>query len=155
MGRPTLYNPDKNILVQGWARDGLYDVQIAHNLGVTNETLRVWKKQYPAFSAAIKNGKEVTDRIAENSLFKRVHGYEYEETTIEYIDAETADAEGNKVIVPARKTKTVIKQIAPDVTAQIFWLCNRKTGVWQNVNKVDHTGDLSIVVKLPDTLRES
>jgi transposase-like protein len=140
MGRPTLYNPDKNILVQGWARDGLYDVQIAHNLGVTNETLRVWKKQYPAFSAAIKDGKEVVDRQVENATLRTATGY----TVTEHKGRVTKNG--------ALLEWDEEKWIEPAPVTQIFWLCNRKTGVWQNVNKVDHsiTGNIEVNVRLTE-----
>ena len=30
--------------MEGWARDGLIDEQIAHNMGVTRSTLSNWRK---------------------------------------------------------------------------------------------------------------
>ena len=47
------------LLVEGWARDGLIDEQIATNIGVSYSTFKDWKKKFPDFSAALKNGKEV------------------------------------------------------------------------------------------------
>ena len=35
---------DGLIKIQGWARDGLIDEQIAHNMGITTKTLYEWKK---------------------------------------------------------------------------------------------------------------
>lgn len=32
--------------VEGWARDGLINEQIAHNMGITSETLRVWNNKH-------------------------------------------------------------------------------------------------------------
>lgn len=55
-------------LLCGWARDGLSNEQIANNIGITRETLRVWRKEHPAISAAIKKGKEVIDYAVENAL---------------------------------------------------------------------------------------
>lgn len=34
------------ILLEGWARDGLTDEQIAHNMGITSKTLYEWKNKY-------------------------------------------------------------------------------------------------------------
>ena len=62
---------DHLILGQGWARDGLTEEQIAHNIGISASTLREWKGRFPAFSAAIKKGKEVVDYAVENALLKR------------------------------------------------------------------------------------
>nr|WLJ25667.1 MAG: terminase small subunit [Staphylococcus phage HS06] len=87
MGRRTAYEKldieSKIGLVEGWKRDGLTDEQIAKNLGVAYSTLRTWTPdKYPAFSAAIKKGKEVSDYELENALHKRATGYYYEEETV-------------------------------------------------------------------------
>src|SRR6478735_6736738 len=71
------------VLLEGWARDGLTDEQIAHNVGVSRSTLNDWKKRYPDISDALKKGKEVVDLQVENALLKRALGYEYEEVTQE------------------------------------------------------------------------
>ena len=62
---------DGLILLQGWARDGLTDEQIAHNIGINTATLYDWKKKYPNISNALKKGKEVVDFAVENALLKK------------------------------------------------------------------------------------
>lgn len=62
---------DGLILIEGWARDGLTDEQIAHNIGIRRETLWNWRKQYPNIDNALKKTKEVVDRQVENALFKK------------------------------------------------------------------------------------
>lgn len=62
---------DSLIRVQGWARDGLTDQQIAEKMGIGVRTLYEWKKKYTQFSQAIKNGKEVVDYAVENALLKK------------------------------------------------------------------------------------
>ena len=37
---------DKLILVEGWARDGLTDEQIANNLGISKDTFYKYKKEH-------------------------------------------------------------------------------------------------------------
>lgn len=76
---------DNLLRLQAWARDGLSDEQIAHNIGITTTTLYDWKKKYPAFSEALARGKEVVDIEVENALLKRAKGYDYVETTSELI----------------------------------------------------------------------
>lgn len=58
-------------LLEGWARDGLTDDQIAHNLGVSRSTLAEWKKRFPDLSDALKKGKDVVDYEVENALLER------------------------------------------------------------------------------------
>lgn len=117
---------DKLVVVEGWARNGLTEKQIAHNLGVAYSTFRVYKEKYPALSAVLKKGREVIDFEVEGALIKRALGYSYEEVTKELVEDETTGSAELKVV------KTVTKQVAPDVTAQIFWLKNRKPNEWKN-----------------------
>lgn len=58
-------------LLEGWARDGLTDEQIAHNMGIALSTLKVWKDKFSAISASLKKGKEVVDYEVENALLKK------------------------------------------------------------------------------------
>jgi len=112
------------LLIEGWARDGLTDEQIAHNMGIKRQTLYEWMKRFPDISDALKKGKEVVDRQVENALLKNALGFYYEE--------ETVTNKGDVV--------TVRKYEKPNTTAQIFWLKNRKPQVWRDKQQVEHTG---------------
>lgn len=112
--------PDGLLLLEGWARDGLTDEQLAEKMGCGVRTLYDWKERFPQISQALKKGKEVVDLQVENALLKRALGYEYIEERIE-----VSDKDGRKVI---QTTKTV----PPDTTAQIFWLKNRRPGRWRD-----------------------
>ena len=118
--------------IEGWARDGLTDEQIADNIGIRRPTLYDWKNKYPDISDALKKGKEVIDRQVENALLKRALGYEYVETTKELTD------------LGLTVTKQVTKQVAPDTTAQIFWLKNRKPKEWRDKKETEVTGNLNV-----------
>lgn len=61
---------EKAILIEGWARDGLSQQQIADNLGIGLTTLKDYRKKSPTISAAIKKGREVSDYHVENALYK-------------------------------------------------------------------------------------
>src|SRR5690606_38975175 len=109
--------------IEGWAKDGLTDEQIAQNMGISRSTLSDWKNKFPDISNALKKGKEIVDRQVENALLKRALGYKYDEITRELkevVNPETGEVE--EVLV---ETKRVTKEVQPDVTAQIFWLKNR------------------------------
>lgn len=60
--------PDGLLLLEGWARDGLTDEQIAYNIGITAATLYEWKNRFPEISETLKKGKEVVDYQVENAL---------------------------------------------------------------------------------------
>lgn len=119
------------LLVQGWARDGLIDEQIAKNMGVAYSTFKEWKKKYSDFSAALKQGKEVVDRQVENALFNNAVGFMYEEETV----------------TNAGEVVTVKKYSKPNITAQIFWLKNRKMKEWrdkQEVEQINHNIEITV-----------
>lgn len=61
---------DGLLRVQGWARDGLTDEQIAKNMGIATATLYEWKKRFPEISEALKETKDAADRAVENALYK-------------------------------------------------------------------------------------
>lgn len=132
---------DSLLKVQGWARDGLSNEQIAHNMGITFQTLYKWQDKYSELREALKKGKEVVDREVENALLKRALGYEYDEVTQEPVtDKDTG-------ITKMRVTKRVTKQIAPDVTAQIFWLKNRKPAEYRDKHDVEFKGELPVILR--------
>jgi len=62
--------PEGLTLLEGWARMGLTDEQIAHNVGISRSTLSEWKIKFADISDALKKGKEVADFQVENALFK-------------------------------------------------------------------------------------
>ena len=124
---------DKLILLEGWAKSGLTDEQIAKNIGINRTTLYDWKKKEVNIADALKKGKEVIDFEVENALLKRALGYEYEEKTYE-----------NGIL-----TKKVKKHVAPDTTAQIFWLKNRQVKKWRDKVEI---ADNDAIKKLDELL---
>ena len=79
----------------------------------------------------------------ENALFRRAIGYEYDEVTYEC----------------GVETKRVRKHVVGDVTAQIYWLKNRRPDLWRDRRDgqaADHDeskGETGIVV-IPQILEE-
>lgn len=94
--------PDGLILLEGWARDGLTDEQIANKMGINVATLYRYKQSYCEICNALKKGKEVVDFQVENALVQ-------------------AALDGN-------------------VTAQIFWLKNRRPDKWRDKPEAADSG---------------
>ena len=120
MGRPPKYQewlePDKLILIEGWARDGLIDEQIAHNMGISVQTLWVYKNSHPEIREVIKKGKEVVDYYVENALLQ--------------------------------------KALDGDVTAQIFWLKNRKPSKWRDKQDIEVKSNVDLTKVSDDNLKK-
>ncbi|WP_142974162.1 transposase [Enterococcus casseliflavus] len=145
MAKYTEWLTEEGLLkIEGWAHDGLTDKQVAHNMNIAESTLHEWKKKYSVLSESLKRGKEVVDRQVENALLKRALGYEFKETTQELTE------DGMRV------TKVITKQQAPDTTAQIFWLKNRKPQEWRDKQETEISGHIrtdkldSILTQLSD-----
>lgn len=107
-------------LLEGWARDGLTDEELARKIGVNRATFYDWKNRFSDISDAVKKGKEVIDFEVEQALLKRALGYSYTETRKEI------DANGKKKVIVTEK------HVEADTAAQIFWLRNRKPHKWRN-----------------------
>ncbi len=65
---------DSLTLLEGWARDGLTDEQIAGKMGIAPKTLYDWKNKYGEICKALKSGKEVVDYEVENALLLEALG---------------------------------------------------------------------------------
>ena len=131
--------PEGLLQLEGWARDGLTNEQIAHNMGISRKTLQEWIKKYGDIGDTLKRSKEVVDLQVENALLKRALGYRYDEITIE-----------NGI-----ETKRVTKEVIPDTTAQIFWLKNRRPDKWRDKQDLQVSGALETEQsKLDDLIRQ-
>ena len=168
--------PDGLLRLEAYARDGLTDEQIAHNMGISTATLYNYKRDYLEILEALKRGKEVVDVEVENALLKRALGYsynedkymsvpmeqsEYHEKLDEYMNhykfghPEATDSELMLVREQFPKTRTIlverkVKDVAPDTTAQIFWLKNRRPDKWRDKQDVEHSGQIGGVTIVND-----
>lgn len=121
--------PDKLILLEGWARDGLTEEQIAKNIGISRQSLWKWKEKEVDILNALKKGKEVVDIEVENALLKKALGY-----TIT-LHKQKVTKDGDVVDIEEEV------HIAPDTTAQIFWLKNRRKAQWRDKVEVETNAD--------------
>lgn len=104
-------------------------------------TLYRWKHDHAEFCQALKAGKEVADDRVERSLYQRAIGYEQDEV---------------KIFMPANALAPVYAEyrakVAPDVTAAIFWLKNRRRDAWRDKQEVELSGNIGSVL---DAIPES
>ena len=107
----------KLILVEGWARDGLTDEQIANNLGISIQTFYTYKKEHLEFFESLKKGKEIVDYQVENALLQNA--------------------------------------LSGNITAQIFWLKNRKPAKWKDKREDEaNSEELTKVEQLLNKIKE-
>lgn len=126
---------DGLMLLECWSRDGMKLKDIAFNMGVQQSQLSQWRKKYEEIDDALKNGKEIVDYRVENALLKSALGFRTKEITVtigkRLVNGEWVDI--------TKETKT--KEIAPNVTAALAWLNNKRPDKWKrnrdNVVEVD------------------
>ena len=128
---------DGLLRIEGWARDGLTDEQIAHNAGIGYTTLKTWLNRFPAIRAALKRGKAPADVEVENALYKSAIGYTLKvRKPIKLLEVKQKQGEGR---VEKEYVEYVEEEVyvQPNTTAQIFWLKNRKPRYWRDIKAID------------------
>lgn len=110
--------------VEKLAKLGATDKDLAEFFDVNEATVNRWKEKDTQFRKSLKEGKEYADANVAERLYQRALGYEHPEDKIFIY-------EGEPVIVPTRKI------YAPDTTAAIFWLKNRKPEAWRDKQEMD------------------
>lgn len=147
--------PEGLLKLEGWARDGLTDEQIAQNMGIRRETLYAWSKKYPNISNTLKKGKEVVDRQVENALLRKALGFK--ETVKKPIKCKEVKYDNGKRIEEKEHIEYADEDVyvPPDTTAQIFWLKNRRPDKWKDKQDVQISGELKEEQnKLDDLIRQ-
>jgi len=137
-GRPRVEYSEK--YHPAWARSlsrrGLTREEIAREMGISRALLNKWEKMDETFCDALKETKSEADSTVEASLFRRALGYEVEEVRV----VGKPEAGGTKTL----RVEKVKKQVLPDVTAQIFWLKNRRPDLWRDVQRMEHGGRVEV-----------
>ena len=155
-GRKTAYRAEYVKQAAKLCTLGVTDEDLAMFFDVTISTITLWKLKHPAFSSALKVGKELADTKVERSLYNRAVGYSYPSEKLV-----TVSGGAGEPSYVERHNITV--HVPPDVTAQIFWLKNRKRNEWRDVHTREHTvqeemqeflDDLAKTPRLPEINRQ-
>ena len=105
--------------------------QIAQNMGVHRDTLVEWRKRFSVISDALKSGRENADYTVENELFQSCHTRTV--TVKKPIKVKTVKQDGKKKIEEEKVVYAEEQVVVPaNVTAQIFWLKNRRADKWKD-----------------------
>ena len=130
MGRPTKFKPEYVVQAEKLCQLGATDQDIADFFEVDLRTIYRWKASHEDFCHALRAGKEAADERVERSLYQKAVGYEQDAVKI-FMPA-GADA---PVYAPYRE------KVAPDTTACIFWLKNRRKEDWRDKQQHELTGE--------------
>lgn len=145
-GRPTKYKAAYCKVAKSLSKLGATDFEISQFIGVAYSTFRLWCADHPKFSAAIKLGKNPSDKRTERSLFARANGYTYEAEEIFLVDEiiETPNPNDLEHPIITRTKKVlrvpVVKHVPPDTGALAFWLKNRRKHEWRDRHDYELSG---------------
>jgi hypothetical protein len=136
-GRPTDYRAEFVGQVQKLAALGATDIEVADFFEVDVRTIYRWKHDHPEFCQALNVGKDKADERVINSLYQKAVGYEQDAV---------------KIFMPANADAPVYadyrEKIAPDTTAAIFWLKNRRPSDWRDKTEVDQSLKAEVTHKI-------
>jgi hypothetical protein len=101
-------------------------------MGIAAGTLYAWQKDHDEISRALKKGKAPVDIEVENALLKRATGYTV--TVKKPVKVKTKRQLKDKGTIEEEHIELVEEEIyiAPDTTAQIYWLKNRRPDKWRD-----------------------
>lgn len=162
VGRPNTgkfeewLKPENLEKLKEWGKLGLFDKQIAHNMGISIASLYRYKKDYPEIQEAINEGKEVVDLEVENALLKKCFGYKVPVMKCFKIKNVVYNENGKKI----QETEEIVEReeetyIPADTTAQIFWLKNRQAKKWREKVEVEaNTEELNKVTELLNKIEQ-
>jgi transposase-like protein len=125
-GRKPKFKPVFIGIARKACERGFTDREVADLLGINASTLYRWRVEYPHFARAIRLGKEMADVRVERSLYERAVGYSYE---------------AQKAVV-TRHGQEILRwreHLAPDVTAALAYLRNRRPDRWRDTIKQEHS----------------
>jgi len=134
IGRPPKYKETFAKQAAKLCTLGATDEDLADFFEVSVRTVIRWKSEHEEFCQALKVAKDEADNRVERSLYQRAVGYSFDSEKVF----------NNRGAVVRAKTR---EHCPPDVTAQIFWLKNRRSQDWREKQEVEHSGQVVMIAK--------
>lgn len=122
-GRPSAFKAEYVEQAQKLCRLGSTDEDLADFFKVSIRTISNWKSEHAEFLQALKGGKDEADDRVERSLYQKAVGYTFDAVHF-------SSFQGAVTATPYRE------HVAPDTTAAIFWLKNRRKENWRDRHEV-------------------
>ena len=109
---------DGLLVIEGWARDGCLNREIAEKMRVSQATLAKWAKKYPQLEKALQKGRRPIIVEVEAAAYKAALGHWVEEE-----DQQTyIDKKGNEKVMKVKRRRW----IKPDAQMMQYLLNNRR-----------------------------
>ena len=131
--------------IQEWIGEGIIEAEVCNRLGIGVSAWEDYKTKYTELTELIKKGHAKANNNVVKALLKRAGGYEYEEKEI-------------RSTPKGKSVKIIKKQLAPDVTAQIFWLKNKLPEDYKDRRELDLSSPdgsgLKVIIIKPEDIKE-
>lgn len=136
LGRKSRFEPKYLPIIYKYTAGGHTEQGVARRIGISDRTWAYWKEKHPEILQVLKKAKDDPDAAVERSLYRMATGYHQEvmEPVFDRKNGEVAYA-------------TYKKYFAPNVTAAIFWLKNRRKEQWADTHHVEQT--VNVFVDMP------
>ncbi|MDD3229597.1 MAG: hypothetical protein PHE09_10315 [Oscillospiraceae bacterium] len=145
-------DPQNILRIEGWARDGLDDKQIAANIGYNETYFSELKGRISELSEALKKGRAPLDIVVESTLYRRAIGTKIKVQQAIKVKDVYYDEQGRRCQTERVEIIELEQEVPSDPTSMIFWLKNRKPEQWNKqaekldvtTNGKDITGSISV-----------
>lgn len=124
--------------IEKWVEEGLYDKQIANNIGITQKTFIEWKKKYELIRLIFSQARETACLELVNATFKSAKGY--------YVQEQQLDNKGNK--------RMVRRWVPANTSAQIFLLKNWLPEKYKDKRDMNFESALPVVLSGDDEIAD-
>jgi hypothetical protein len=107
---------------------GCTDAQLAAHFGCDESQIAQWARKHVDFARVLNAGRNAADVQVVRSLFQRAVGYSYTRSR-GFRTVQVQNERGEWVSEEREILETI--HVPGDVTAQIYWLCNRRRDFWK------------------------
>lgn len=126
-GRPDLHwNDHRPHEAYKLALLGAKDTEMADIMGISEDTLNLWKRIHPEFKSAVVRGKRQANAEVAEALYKRATGF--------WVDVVEPMIWKGEVFQVAKR-----KYFPPDTMAAKGWLALRERQLWAEVQRIENT----------------
>lgn len=157
---------DNLLIVEGLARDGLDNKNIAAYFGYDENYFSTLTNSISELSKALKRGRKPLEIVVENSLYRRATGGIKVKTQVRRFLEKKCECEGGDTKCPLCKgtgkvlmtdielVQETITELPPDTGAAALWLKQKKSDIWNKQPiKIDTTTngkDIGVVINFAD-----
>jgi len=151
---------DNLLIVEGMARDGLDNKDIAKYFDYTEAYFSTLINSKSELSKALKRGRKPLEIVVENSLYRRATGLKVKTQVRRFIekqcdcggkDSDCLYCDGTGKIVTNEETvQETITELPPDTGAAALWLKQKKPDIWNKQPvKMEMNADVNLKGSIP------